>query len=273
MRNKEGGLEKKREQHHKTGIGVITLVAFILVSFSGCAAGFLGIGSTASWKEEVLLHDGSKIIVERWQKHGGRSEPGQEPGISDQSITFTIPGINKTVKWADEASVELAGRANFYILALHIVNATPFIITEPRLCLSYNKWGRPNPPYVIFKYENKEWKRIEITELPIEFKNINLVIETDDHEKELLKQDYVSAEMVQKLNKNLAHDYEKYKTIARTPLKGVGCWKLIPKGNGGWLSIDWFSSKPNYEACLKFCRQKNVKNEDCPCDSLFKREK
>jgi hypothetical protein len=263
-------MRKERELKNSICIGVVTMVVFILVSSSGCAAGFLGIGNTASWKEEVLLHDGSKIIVERWQKHGGRTEPGIQPGISDQSIKFTVSGSNKTIKWEDEASVELGGHANFYLLAVHIMNNTPYIITEPRLCLSYNKWGRPNPPYVIFKYENKEWKRIEIAELPAEFKNINLVIETDDNEKILISQGVTSAEMVLKLNKILTRDYEKYKTIARTPLKGVGCWKLIPKSNGGWLSIDWFSSKPNYEACLKFCHQKNVKNEDCPCESLFK---
>ena len=170
------------------------------------------------------MHDGSKIIVERWQKHGGRSEPGQEAGISDQSISFTIPGTNKTVKWEDEASVELGGRANFYLIALHIINNTPYILAEPRLFISHNKWGCPNPPYVIFKYENKEWKRIEIAELPMVFKSINLVIETDGCEKELLKQDLVLAEKVsQKLNKRLTSDYEKYKEIARTPLKGVGC--------------------------------------------------
>jgi hypothetical protein len=266
----EGGMRKeneKRGQNKKISICVMIILGFIFANVSGCAAGFLGMGSTASWKEEVLLHDGSKIIVERWQKHGGRSEPGQGPGISDQSISFTIPGINKTVTWEDEASAELGGCANFKLLALHIMNNTPYIIAKPNLCLSYNKWGRPNPPYVIFKYEDREWKRIEIKDLPVEFKNINLAIDTLNDEEKLVSQGLVSAEMVKKLNRELSQ--QEYKEIARTPLKGVGCEKMV-RVQGGWYGIDWFSSQPNHEACIKFCRQKNVKNEDCPCDSLFK---
>ncbi|MBN1365956.1 MAG: hypothetical protein JW976_14200 [Syntrophaceae bacterium] len=225
---------EKRELSRKINIGIILIIVFIFTGVTNMsAAGFLGFGDTASWKEEVLLHDGSKIIVERWQKHGGRHEPGQQPGISDQSIAFTIPGSKKTITWKDEYSEEL-GRCNFTLLALHILNEMPYIITKPRLCLSYNKWGRPNPPYVIFKYENKEWKRIEITELPVEFKNINLVITSGGDEKKLVAQDLVYVEMVQELNsdKNMLRNHEEYKTIIRTPLKpgslGVSCpdWSL-----------------------------------------------
>lgn len=260
---------RKRELNRKINIGVILIIVFVFTVVSNISAsGFLGIGDTASWKEEVLLHDGNRIIVERWQKHGGGSEPGQKPGISDQSITFTLPGTNKTIKWKDEASVELGGRSNFYLVALHIMNTTPYIITSPRLCLSYNKWGRPNPPYVIFKFENKEWKRIKIAELPAEFKNINLVIETKGYEEQLVTQSIVSAEMVKKLNSNL--DQEEYKTIARTPLKGVGCMELVPDGNGGWLGTGWFKSQPSYEECLKYCKRNNIKAEYCLCDKYFK---
>lgn len=174
MEERKNGLWSK-----KAGIGIITILIFIFIGVTNMnAAGFLGFGDGVSWKEEVLLHDGSKVIVERWQKHGGNRELGQEPGISDQSITFTVPGTNKTITWKDEASAELGGRSNFYLVALHILNNIPYIITTPRLCLSYNKWGRPNPPYVIFQYEDKKWKRIELAELPMEFKNINVVVET-----------------------------------------------------------------------------------------------
>lgn len=260
-------MRDKSNLMNKTGI-IIAILGFIFMNVSGCAAGFLGIGSTASWKEEVLLHDGSKIIVERWQKHGGRSEPGQEPGVSDQSISFTIPGINKTVKWEDEASHELGGCANFKLLALHIMNNTPYIIAKPNLCLSYNKWRRPNPPYVILKYEDREWKRIEIKNLPVEFKNINLAIDTLNDEEKLVSQGLVSAEMVKKLNRELSQ--QEYKEIARTPLKGVGCMELVPDGNGGWLGIGWFKSQPSYEECLKYCKRNNIKAEYCLCDKYFK---
>jgi hypothetical protein len=270
--NEEDGMKNKEDGNwnNKTSIGIITLFVFsIMLMTSINACGFLGIGNTASWKEEVLLHDGSKIIVKRWQKREGRHEIGQTPPIGEQSIKFTLPGTNKVITWKDEYSKEI-GRSNFELLALHILNATPYIITTPRLCLSYNKWGRPNPPYVIFKYENNVWKRIELPELPAEFKNINLVINSKSHEEELVSQSLASAEMVKKLNSSLTQP--ELKTIIRTPMEGVGCERMV-RIQGGWEGIDWFSSQPNYEACLKHCSQENVKKEDCPCDSLFKRGK
>jgi hypothetical protein len=154
---KEGGMRKeneKRERNNKTSLSIIIFVLIFIGVTNMSEAGFLGIGNTASWKEEVLLHDGSKIIVERWQKRGGGHEIGQKPPIREQSITFTLPGTIKIINWKDEYSEDI-GHSNFDLVALHILNATPYIITTPNLCLSYNKWGRPNPPYVIFKFDGK----------------------------------------------------------------------------------------------------------------------
>jgi len=199
---------------HKKGAAFII---FILIFGVPCmaASAFWGFGNTASWKEEVLLHDGGKIVVERWQKYGGGHEIGQSPPIKEQTITFTLPGTEQVITWRDEYTEDI-GHANFDLVALHIINNTPYIITTPRLCPSYNKWGRPNPPYVIFRYEGKEWKRIELAELPSEFNNVNLVIGSKTHAETLVSQELVSAEMVKKLNSDLTQ--KEYKTIIRTPL-------------------------------------------------------
>lgn len=259
-------MRKERKRSIITSIGMTTLIVLVLICIFGCAAGFLGIGNTASWKEEALLHDGSKIIVERWQKHGGSHEPGQKPGISDQSITFTMPGTNKTIKWEDEASDELGGHANFNLVALHFMNSTPYIITTPDLCLSYNKWGRPNPPYVIFKYENKKWKRIELSEMPAAFKDINLVINVLKHEEKLVSQGIASEEMVKKLNSSLTQ--EEYKTILRTPIK-IWCEEMILDGTY-WHGISGLRKQPSYEACVDLCPKIGISAANCPCTKLFK---
>ncbi|MEQ6343029.1 MAG: hypothetical protein M3A44_15620 [Gammaproteobacteria bacterium] len=178
--------------------------------------------STFSWKEEVLLHDGGKIIVERSQIREGRHEIGQGPPINERSITFTSPGTNTAITWKDEFSADI-GHANFTLLALHILNSVPYIVTTPDLCLAYNKWGRPNPPYVIFKYDGKAWQRIQLPEFPAVFKNINLVIDTYE-ENEIKergrKSGSVSSESVKEINSSLTQP--EYKTILREPLKGGG---------------------------------------------------
>ena len=138
------------------------------------AFAFLGFGAN-HWKEEVLQHDGSKIIVERTESYGGRREIGQSAPIREQEITFAIDPSSRKVSFKSEYSEDI-GRANFILLALHLLNGTPYIIAKPNLCLSYNKWGRPNPNYVIFKYDGTSWNRIALQDLPGEFGEINLVV-------------------------------------------------------------------------------------------------
>ena len=70
----------------------ICLVSTLGVSMNA-DAGLFGFGDP-SWKEEVLLHDGSKIVVERSQSYGGRHEIGQSSPVKEQTITFTVPNTS-----------------------------------------------------------------------------------------------------------------------------------------------------------------------------------
>ena len=79
--------------------GTISLILILGVSMSA-GAGLFGLGGT-SWKEEVLLHDGSKIIVERTVERGGRHEVGQKPPYKEQSLNFTMPDTNQKVIWEE----------------------------------------------------------------------------------------------------------------------------------------------------------------------------
>lgn len=215
---------------------LMAIAVMMGVSMSA-GAGLFGFGGE-NWKEEVLLHDGSKIIVKRFQTRGGRHEPGQSPGVKEQNITFTIPSTRKSITFKSEYSEDV-GHANFDLLALHILNGTPYIVTSPNLCLSYNKWGRPNPPYVIFKHDGKAWQRIQLSGLPAGFKTINLVIDTFGHRdvEQAIKSGFISTDGVNELNSSIKQP--EYRTILREPLKpgsvGVSCDELVPI-EGGWGS-------------------------------------
>ena len=270
---KESGMREERNFINKTGIGITVLLFFIVVGFSVSAAGFLRIGDTSSWQEEVLLHDGSKIIVERWQKRGGPHSLGERPGILEYSISFKHPASKKTVTWKDGHSEDIQ-YANLHPFAFHIKDNTPYIIFMTYGCKSFNKWGRPNPPYVIFKYEKNDWKRIDMADLPPEFKNINLVISTLTHEKILNGQGSITSETVKGLNSNLKQEI--YKTIVRTPFKQEGdggCPEMIYDGHGGWTGINAFKREASYEGCLKACKFHSINPEYCPCARLFNNKK
>jgi hypothetical protein len=206
------------------------------VSMSACAGlSELG-GDTMNWKEEVLLHDGQKIIVARSQSYGGRHEIGQSPPIKEHTITFTLPNTNKPIAWTSEYSEDV-GRTNFNLLAVHVLNGTPYVVASPNLCLSYNKWGRPNPPYVFFRYDGKKWQRILLEEFPTEFKTINVALDIRGRQVEnLVSLGFITSEKIKELNHHT--EIPEYKTILREAMKGGGitsCEEMV-RVKDGWIS-------------------------------------
>lgn len=246
----------------------LELLLMIGVSMSA-DAGFLGFGGT-SWKEEVLLHDGSKIIAERSVERGGRHELGQQPPIKEQSLTFILPSTNESVTWEDNFTEDVGG-ANFLPMLLEVRKDIAYLVVHPMGNLSFMKWGSPNPPYVAFKYQNKKWNRITLQELPAELTAPNLIFSSPDDEAKKTGQRIVSVEAIKRLYDG--YRQSEYKTIARTPLEH---WKTRPQDKkvrtegGGWLGIGWFSDQPSLEACLKNCTREKVNPQDCPCNTLFK---
>jgi hypothetical protein len=136
--------------------------------------------------------------------------------------------------------------------------------------LSYNKWGRPNPPYVFFKYDSKEWKRIPLSEFPSELKSINVAADTLDDEDKLVSLGFVTAEKIKELNNEFRQP--EYSSILREPLPNGGqggCGELIHT-NEGWEGLGFFKLQHSYEACMKYCDSKKVAIQECPCTTIFK---
>jgi len=254
------------DRHGLLLLQAIGLIVTVGVSTSACA-GSLGIGGD-SWKEEVLLHDGSKMIVERSQRYGGRHEIGQPPPIKEHTIVFTLPGTDKRIAWTSEYGKDI-GRTDFILLAVHVLNGTPYIVAEPNLCLSFNKWGRPNPPYVFFKYDGKGWQRIPLEEFPVEFKTINVTLTLGRRDVEaMVRLGLVPSENIKERNSRLKQP--EHKTILREAVKpgslgsAVNCEEMFSDGKGGWLGAGWFKH-PTQEACLQFCSRKGIAAEFCKC--------
>lgn len=253
------------------GIKKLCLLLLLTAAMVACA----GVPSLSdkSWKEEVQLHDGSKVIVKRSFSLGGRTETSKRTAIGSQDLTFSIPATNKTVTWKSEYSEDV-GRSNFNLLALHIFNDTAYVVAETNGCLSYNKWGRPNPPYVLFKSNGNAWQRIAMAELPKEFKDTNVVIAIDskDLSDEVGNHRVISAAKVKEINNRynlMSTTY--YRSIIREPLpNGNNCGEMIYDGKGGWYGVDWFKDNPSLESCISYCDRKKITAEYCPCNKFFK---
>lgn len=201
-------------------IAKLGLIFAMGVSMSACSK---------SWKEEVLLHDGSKLIVERSQTRGGRHEIGQEVPVNLHKISFTLPGTHEVITW--ETTIGMGNSdSSLKPLALDVVKGVPYLITIPLICHNYNKWGRPNPPYVFLKYDGQAWQRIQLEEFPSEIKEANLVNRYQGQESQLVAHaGVISAEEIKKLNGKFRPEVryqqifvrEKIKSVALAP--DIGC--------------------------------------------------
>ena len=230
-------------------------------------AGLFGIGGT-SWKEEALLHDGQKIIVERTLERGGRHEIGQLPSYTKQNLAFTHPTTGQSITWEDKATEDL-GTSSFLPMALDIYQEAVYLVLKPMGCLSYNKWGRPNPPYVVFKHGGKTWERVPLQELPLATNAPNLISSSPDTEVERLGTRFVDAEAIRRFTNE--YRQPEYRSIVREASLNAksGCIKTDFYGKTGWLSPDWFTDQPSLDACLNFCNSKTISAEICPCNVMF----
>ena len=247
-------------------ISILTLE----VSISANAGLFEQMGGK-NWKEEVLLHDGRKIIVERVQNLGRRPTlESLEGRILDDTISFSIPETRQQVTWTMSFRDDLPEPNGINVVVLDIVDSVPYVGGYPAGCIAYNKWKRPNPPQILFKHEDGRWKRVLLAEFPPQISRANVIVGGPPAEG---IQAFYTAGQVNERNHGI--DTPEYKTILREPVKrgavgsSVNCVEMVPYGKGGWLGLDWFSDQPSYEACLKFCEAKGVSPENCPCATLF----
>jgi hypothetical protein len=231
----------------------------------------------ASWKEEVLLHDGSKIIVKRSQTRGGGYEIGQDVGVDKHTLFFAMPDSGKKITWQTTIGHETED-TELQPLALDIVGGIPYLVTTPMGCIAYNKWKRPNPPYVILKHVDNEWLQIPLAELPPQIKRANMVTNCFQLRQErLLSRRFgaVTSEEVNEINAQSKHKNVQYRKIfVREPfIGGERCGEFIHSKDNSWFGIDWFSDQPTYQACLDMCTRKRIHPEECPCGRFFKGDK
>jgi hypothetical protein len=206
------------------------LILFALMLTMHANAGLFG--SSKSWKEEALLHDGQKIIVERYFNLGSASIESRERPELDETVSFKLPGSNKGITWKTDFNDSVPEPNSLSILLLDIVNGTPYIATRPTGCIGFNKWKRPNPPYIFFKYDGHDWKRITLDEFPVELNTSNIIVGSPP--SELLKSFY-TVEQVNEQNKDIRA--AGYKTIIRKPfpIEENRCPELV-RIKGGWAS-------------------------------------
>lgn len=197
------------------------------------------IDHTMSWKEEILLHDGRIIIAEQSFNLGGYTD-GRNRMPIDETVTFNLSGSNKSITWKTDFRDSEPEPNSLNMILFDIVKDVPYIATYPAGCIAYNKWGRPNPPQILFKYEDGQWKRITLEEFPLELKKANIIVGIPD--VQILKGFY-TVKQVDEENSDIRTPENR--TILREHIPEGGwknCPDLIPIKGGGWQSRGGFKA-------------------------------
>lgn len=183
-----------------------------------------GCGGSRNWKEEVRLADGKTIVVERWEKLGNpldREIPDLKygPPTIGYGIRIPRPGQWLPVLWETDKTLTP--------LAIGFRGEAIYLAASPRFCWAYDQLGRPVPPYVFFRHDGKEWRRIPVEEFPEEINTTNLLVAARAQDVE---SGMVTADFVTTRNRSLSPDL---RTIYRSGVRGMELCiqKLPPKTN------------------------------------------
>jgi hypothetical protein len=190
---------------------VLAAVVFGLPQ-AGCASG-------PAWKEEVVMFDGSKAVVARTVILGNVLD--QE--VSDVRHGPPVKGNTLRVPMAAGAASATWEAMGLNPQAVGRVGGIWYLSASPMLCSDYDKWGRPVPPYVFFKYAGDSWQRITVEQFPPEITRRNLTYAGSYDHRQAVSTGFISIDQARLLNPGLP-DY--IRTIYRSGTKGVeACWE------------------------------------------------
>lgn len=147
---------------------------FWLVLVAGC-----GKSSTELvWYEEAVQDDGSIVLVKKFEAgySATRKEPGARTyGYRLPKLEVTDPKTGKQVLWYPR------GLPSLLPYALHVHEKVLYVFAIPYLAGAYSELGCPRPPYVVFRWEGDRWKRIALSDVPVQFKRHNLLDSAGGH--------------------------------------------------------------------------------------------
>jgi hypothetical protein len=147
--------------------------------------------ATYRWKEEVRLHDGRLIVVERSRTMSGPREPFRSATVGKWTLAFENPD-----KPGKKISLDVHGGADPMLLGF--VQGIPYVAIQPGRGDARYFYNCPHPPYIFFRYDG-EWKRIELMEFPKELSLRNLPNHTDVYETMSSKGGVISSVDIKKL--------------------------------------------------------------------------
>lgn len=151
------------------------------------AAGCFGRDDSIKWTEDVRLPDGRVVTLTRYQEFKGPHELGETPTESDYWFEFRHPDSGETVRWQSDRHLAT--------LALMMDGKVPVLLVKPQFGSSMERFNCPNPPYLLYRYEQGAWTAVPIAQIPVKRLRANMTVSPDERRKQIAASGYrLSAE-------------------------------------------------------------------------------
>jgi hypothetical protein len=202
-----------------------------LIAMIGVIAGFslTACGRKLDWTQDAPLHDARTLVVERRSEFGS-SFPGNSGLEIGQTLTFRHPDTGERITWRIPEGLQP--------VMIDFDRGVPYYVLTEYTVADYNQWGCPNPPYLVYRYEQGKWMRIAFEALPEPFLNRNL-LEMSKEIRGLKDGGHVSAYGLE----NHWNGYPKTMNIRQISRKKInpivkGCWESTLHKQGRQSEID-----------------------------------
>jgi hypothetical protein len=124
-------------------------------------------GKTIEWKQEVPLHDGRLIVIDRVSQQGPFNPFLNMRMEVRQELAFTHPDTGERIRWMIPEGL--------LPYMLDFDDGVPYYVLNAHTVADYNRWGCPNPPWIVYRYERGQWMRVPFEQLPVKFEKVNLM--------------------------------------------------------------------------------------------------
>lgn len=165
----------------------ITVVFLVLLPILGAC------DSTFKWKEEIRLHDGRLIVVDRVDVLGGWHEPGQSASEKKRTIVFSDPDDKKK-----KYTHALTGSSNY--LVLDFLNGVPWMVVLVGPFSHDTKC--PVGSYEAITWREGRWASVSYSDLPKNISIVNMAYSYAPDQPEMRKSGkLLTAEQIDYINK------------------------------------------------------------------------
>lgn len=140
------------------------LVALLLLGLA-----LRGCSDTLTWKEEVRLSDGRVVVVTQKRRYEGVYTGHNFGKIPREAwLTIRLPEFgDQDITWHEKLGP----------LVVNIHQSKLYVVGWPPTAYEFRLYGKYDPPYRAFIYENRQWRAIPIETVPAAIYDVNLWVD------------------------------------------------------------------------------------------------